>query len=102
MRYIFPLFFLICQVQSFTQEELDELLPYFMEKVESRFVPESDFIPVRKKVIDMNALMEEMNPMLQHHSSKISTPQSDEEDVNKKIMRFQNPFKFHFYYVHAV
>ena len=68
MRCIFPLLFLICQVQSFTQEELDELFPYFMEKMESRFVPESDFIPVRKKVIDLNALMEEMNPMLQHHS----------------------------------
>ena len=89
MRCIFPLFFLICQVQSFTQEELDELFPYFMEKMESRFVPESDFIPVRKKVIDMDALIEAINPMLQHHSGKISTPQSDEEDVNKKKSDFK-------------
>ena len=80
MKYIFPLFFLICHVQSFTQEEHDELL----KLMESRFISASEFIPVRKKVIDMDTLMEEMNPMLQHHSSKISTPQSDEEDVNKK------------------
>ena len=68
MRHIFPFFFLICHAQSFTQEDLDELLPYFLEKMESRFVSEIQFIPVRKKVIDMDTLMEEMNPMLQHHS----------------------------------
>ena len=84
MRHIFPFFFLICHAQSFTQEDLDELLPYFLEKMESRFVSESQFISIRKKVIDMDTLMEAMNPMLQHHSGKISTPQSDEEDVNKK------------------
>ena len=78
------MFFLICHVQSFTQEEFDELLPYFLENMESRFVSESQFIPVRKKVIDMDTLMEAMNPMLQHHSGKISTPQSDDEGVNKK------------------
>ena len=71
MRCIFALFLLIhlSQSNAFTDDELDEMLPYFLEKMESKFVTKSDFIPVRKKVIDMNALMEEMNPMLQHHSS---------------------------------
>ena len=84
MRCIFSLFFLICHAQSFTQDELDEMLPYILEKMESKFISENQFIPVRKKVIDMDTLMEAMNPMLQHHSGKISTPQSDDEGVNKK------------------
>ena len=89
MRYIFPFFFLICHAQSFTQEELDELLPYVLEKMGSRFISESQFIPVRKKVIDMDTLIEAMNPMLQHHSSKISTHSDEIAILNEKLAECQ-------------
>ena len=73
MRCIFALFILILLAQSnaFTDDELDEMLPYFLEKMESKFVTKSEFIPVRKKVKDMNTLTEGWSPMLQHHNEEI-------------------------------
>ena len=73
MRCIFALFILIhlSQSNAFTEDELDEMLPYFLEKMESKFVTKSDFIPVRKKVKDMNTLTEGWSPMLQHHNEEI-------------------------------
>ena len=73
MRCIFALFILIhlSQSNAFTEDELDEMLPYFLEKMESKFVTKSDFIPVRKKVEDMNTLTEGWSPMLQHHNEEI-------------------------------
>ena len=73
MRCIFALFILIHLYQSnaFTEDELDEMLPYFLEKMESKFVTKSEFIPVRKKVKDMNTLTEGWSPMLQHHNEEI-------------------------------
>ena len=73
MRCIFALFILIhlSQSNAFTEDELDEMWPYFLEKMESKFVTKSDFIPVRKKVKDMNTLTEGWSPMLQHHNEEI-------------------------------
>ena len=73
MRCIFALFILIhlSQANAFTEDELDEMLPYFLEKMESKFVTKSEFIPVRKKVKDMNTLTEGWSPMLQHHNEEI-------------------------------
>ena len=73
MSYIFALFILIhlSQSNAFTEDELDEMWPYFLEKMEFKFVTKSEFIPVRKKVKDMNTLTEGWSPMLQHHNEEI-------------------------------
>ena len=73
MRCIFTFFILIhlSQSNAFTEEELDEMMPYFLEKMESKFVAKSEFIPVRKKVKEMNTLTEGWSPMLQHHNEEI-------------------------------
>ena len=73
MRCIFALFILIhlSQSNAFTEDEIDEMWPYFLEKMELKFVTKSEFIPVRKKVKDMNTLTEGWSPMLQHHNEEI-------------------------------
>ena len=81
-QFVVILAFLIHHGQSipltrFTQEELDELMPYVLQEFESKFVTKNEFIPVRKKVIEVSSVVDAWNPMLQHHNEKIGS-HSDE------------------------
>ena len=53
-------FFMIHQGASsmpLTQEDIDKWMPYILEKMETKFLTSNQFIPYKKKVLEMDAII---------------------------------------------
>ena len=52
-------FFMIHQGKSMllTQEDIDKWMPYIMEQMETKFMKSNDFIPYKKKVLEVDAII---------------------------------------------
>ena len=52
-------FFVIHQSASMplTQEDIDKWMPYIIEQMETKFLTSNQFIPYKKKVLEMDAII---------------------------------------------
>ena len=52
-------FFMIHQGASMplTQEDIDKWMPYILEKMETKFLTSNQFIPYKKKILEMDAII---------------------------------------------
>ena len=47
-----------------TQEDIDMWIPYIVEKMETKFLTSNQFIPYKKKVLEVDAIIKDWTPML--------------------------------------
>ena len=47
-----------------TQEDIDKWMPYILEKMETKFLTSNQFIPYKKKVLEVDAIIKDWTPML--------------------------------------
>jgi len=77
-------FFMIHQGASMplTQEDIDKWMPYILEKMETKFLTSNQFIPYKKKVLEMDAIIKDWTPMLTSQVKQIN-------NISEKIVNLE-------------
>ena len=77
-------FFMIHQGASMplTQEDIDKWMPYFLEKMETKFLTSNQFIPYKKNILEVDAIIKDWTPVLTTQVKQINN--INEQIVNLK------------------